>query len=101
LVKAISEIKSDIERPPVWPSHCLLSRTARFNEDTDNPRFSLVELVDVQERVSDILGLETDVMTRASLTQCSGGNSKRKHCRYFDMPRSCWFASLSRSRLSN
>ncbi|MGD0430621.1 MAG: nucleotidyltransferase family protein [Acetobacteraceae bacterium] len=35
--------------------------------DTDNPRFSLIELVDVQERVSDILGLETDVMTRASL----------------------------------
>jgi hypothetical protein len=35
--------------------------------DTDNPRFSLIELVDVQERVSDILGTETDVMTRASL----------------------------------
>jgi predicted nucleotidyltransferase len=35
--------------------------------DTDNPRFSLIELVDVQERVSDILGAETDVMTRASL----------------------------------
>jgi len=65
-MKAISEIKSDIERPPEWPSHCLLSRTARVNEDTDNPRFSLVELVDVQERFSDILGLETDVMTRAS-----------------------------------
>jgi predicted nucleotidyltransferase len=35
--------------------------------DTDNPRFSLIELVDVRERVSDILGAETDVMTRASL----------------------------------
>ncbi len=35
--------------------------------ETDNPRFSLIELVDVQEQVSDILGTETDVMTRASL----------------------------------
>jgi uncharacterized protein len=35
--------------------------------DTDNPRFSLIELVDVQDRVSEILGAETDVMTRASL----------------------------------
>jgi len=35
--------------------------------DTDNPRFSLIELVDVQDRVSDILGTGTDVMTRASL----------------------------------
>ena len=35
--------------------------------DTDNPRFSLIELVDVQEQVSDILGAQTDVMTRASL----------------------------------
>ena len=35
--------------------------------DTENPRFSLIELVDVQERVHDILGRETDVMTRASL----------------------------------
>jgi hypothetical protein len=35
--------------------------------DTDNQRFSLIELVDVQERVSDILGTESDVMTRASL----------------------------------
>ena len=35
--------------------------------DTDNPRFSLIELVDVQDRVTDILGTETDVMTRASL----------------------------------
>jgi len=35
--------------------------------DTDNPRFSLIELVDVQEQVKDILGAETDVMTRASL----------------------------------
>jgi predicted nucleotidyltransferase len=35
--------------------------------DTDNPRFSLIELVDVQQQVSDILGTETDVMTRASL----------------------------------
>jgi len=35
--------------------------------DTDNPRFSLIELVDVQECVQDILGRESDVMTRASL----------------------------------
>jgi predicted nucleotidyltransferase len=35
--------------------------------DTDDPRFSLIELVDVQERVSAILGVESDVMTRASL----------------------------------
>jgi predicted nucleotidyltransferase len=35
--------------------------------DTDNPRFSLIELVDVQDRVNDILGTQTDVMTRASL----------------------------------
>ena len=35
--------------------------------DTDNPRFSLIELVDIQQQVSDILGTETDVMTRTSL----------------------------------
>lgn len=35
--------------------------------DTDNPHFSLIELVDVQQQVSDILGAEADVMTRASL----------------------------------
>jgi predicted nucleotidyltransferase len=35
--------------------------------DTDNPRFSLIEPVDIQERASDVLGTETDVMTRASL----------------------------------
>jgi predicted nucleotidyltransferase len=35
--------------------------------DTDNPRFSLIELVDVQERVNAILGVQADVMTRASL----------------------------------
>ena len=35
--------------------------------DTDNPRFSLIELVDVQERVNAILGVASDVMTRASL----------------------------------
>jgi len=35
--------------------------------DTDNPRFSLIELVDVQERVNGILGVGSDVMTRASL----------------------------------
>jgi uncharacterized protein len=35
--------------------------------DTDNPRFSLIELVDVQEQVGEILGTEVDVMTRASL----------------------------------
>ena len=35
--------------------------------DTDNPRFSLIELVEVQEQVKEILGTESDVMTRASL----------------------------------
>jgi predicted nucleotidyltransferase len=35
--------------------------------DTGNPRFSLIELVDIQERVGSILGVECDVMTRASL----------------------------------
>jgi predicted nucleotidyltransferase len=35
--------------------------------DTDNPRFSLIELVDVQEHITAILGVESDVMTRASL----------------------------------
>ena len=35
--------------------------------DTNNPRFSLIELVDVQERVKEILGTRTDIMTRASL----------------------------------
>jgi uncharacterized protein len=35
--------------------------------ETDDPRFSLIELVDVQDRVASILGTETDVMTRASL----------------------------------
>mgnify|MGYP001564571974 CR=1 FL=1 len=35
--------------------------------DTDNPRFSLIELVDIQEQVNRILGTESDVMTRASL----------------------------------
>lgn len=35
--------------------------------DTDDPRFSLIELVDVQERVNAILGTQSDVMTRASL----------------------------------
>jgi len=35
--------------------------------DTDNPRFSLIDLVDVQERITAILGVESDVMTRASL----------------------------------
>jgi predicted nucleotidyltransferase len=34
--------------------------------DTDNPRISLIELVDVQHRISEILGTATDVMTRAS-----------------------------------
>jgi predicted nucleotidyltransferase len=35
--------------------------------DSDTPRFSLIELVDVQEQVSGILGAETVVMTRVSL----------------------------------
>ncbi len=35
--------------------------------DTDNPRLSLIEIVDVQTCVATILGVESDVMTRASL----------------------------------
>ena len=35
--------------------------------DTDNPTFSLIHLVDVQDQVASIPGAETDVMTRASL----------------------------------
>ena len=35
--------------------------------DTNNPRFSLIELVDIQDQLDDILGTKTDVMTRASL----------------------------------
>jgi predicted nucleotidyltransferase len=35
--------------------------------DYDNPRFSLVELVRVKERVNAILGGRADVMTRDSL----------------------------------
>ena len=35
--------------------------------ETDDPEFSLIELVDVQEHVNDILGVSSDVMTRASL----------------------------------
>ena len=35
--------------------------------DSDDPRFSLIEIVDVQTCVATILGVESDVMTRASL----------------------------------
>ncbi|HKS89170.1 MAG TPA: nucleotidyltransferase domain-containing protein [Stellaceae bacterium] len=35
--------------------------------DTDDPRFSLIELIDLQEHITAILGTTTDVMTRASL----------------------------------
>jgi predicted nucleotidyltransferase len=35
--------------------------------DTENRRFSLIELVDVQDRLNGILGAKSDVMTRASL----------------------------------
>src|SRR6266404_2394503 len=35
--------------------------------DTDDPRFSLIELVDLQGLVNAILGVDADVMTRASL----------------------------------
>jgi uncharacterized protein len=35
--------------------------------DIGDPRFSLIELVDVKESIDLILGIETDVMTRASL----------------------------------
>lgn len=35
--------------------------------DTDNPKFSLIELADVQQRISTILGIDADVMTRGSL----------------------------------
>lgn len=35
--------------------------------DTDDLRFSLIELVDVRERIGAILGAPPDVMTRSSL----------------------------------
>jgi uncharacterized protein len=35
--------------------------------DYDNPRFSLVELVRVKDRVNAILGVNADIMTRDSL----------------------------------
>ena len=35
--------------------------------DTDNPRFSLIELAGVQERITAILGVASDVMIRGSL----------------------------------
>jgi hypothetical protein len=35
--------------------------------DYDNPKFSLVELVRVKDRISAILGVDADVMTRDSL----------------------------------
>ena len=35
--------------------------------DYDNPKFSLVELVRVKDRVNAILGVDADVMTRDSL----------------------------------
>lgn len=35
--------------------------------ETDDPRFSLIELIDVQDRIRAILGTHSDVMTRASL----------------------------------
>ncbi|MGH6884892.1 MAG: nucleotidyltransferase family protein [Geminicoccales bacterium] len=35
--------------------------------DYDNPKFSLVELVRVKDRIKAILGVEADVMTRDSL----------------------------------
>ena len=35
--------------------------------DYDDPRFSLIELVRVQNRIAEILGAEADVMTRDSL----------------------------------
>jgi predicted nucleotidyltransferase len=35
--------------------------------DTDNPRFSLIERIDVQDRIQQILQDKTGVMTRTSL----------------------------------
>jgi predicted nucleotidyltransferase len=35
--------------------------------DYDNPKFSLVELVRVKDRINAILGVDADVMTRDSL----------------------------------
>ncbi len=35
--------------------------------ETDDPRFSLIELVRARRLVSDILGAEADLMTRGSL----------------------------------
>jgi uncharacterized protein len=51
--------------------------------DTNNPRFSLIELVDVQEKVSGILGAETDVMTRASLHPMLRGQIEAEALRVF------------------
>ncbi len=51
----------------------LFGSTARGESDVDlffdydDPKFSLVELVRVKDRLSAILGVEADVMTRDSL----------------------------------
>jgi uncharacterized protein len=56
---------------------CLFGSTARNQAreasdvdlffDYDDPKFSLVELVRVKDRVNAILGVDADVMTRESL----------------------------------
>src|SRR4051794_25878696 len=51
--------------------------------DTDNPRFSLIHLVDVQDQVAAILGTETDVMTRASLHPMLRGRIEAEAVRVF------------------
>ncbi len=51
--------------------------------DTDNPRFSLIHLVDVHDKVASILGAETDVMTRASLHPMLRGRIEAEAVRVF------------------
>ena len=76
VLTALRDHQSDLHRFGV--AHLYLFGSVARNEgrsdsdvdlffDTDNPRFSLIELVDVQEQVNAILGIEADVMTRASL----------------------------------
>jgi uncharacterized protein len=35
--------------------------------DTADPKFSLIELIDLKDRIEAILGIEADIMSRASL----------------------------------
>jgi len=51
--------------------------------DTDDPKFSLIELVEVQEQINAILGIESDVMTRASLHPMLRGEIEAEALRVF------------------